>query len=191
MRQAIDIPTPDWVSLCYDDNGDRLGRLLSCAEPSSTSNDKHIDLELHELGHKAWVTDRPFPQCSDTQPRCFYPRYNRNLPALAGILRHWAQDWRDHQFLTQILSGGPSPAAAPRRMRKVQRAWRQNSKPEVVFSFVFSHAYRMILVARASTLGGIVKPICFAAFRLITSSNFLGLSMGKSPGFVPLRILST
>ena len=35
------------------------------------------------------------------------------------------------------------------------------------------------LSARASTFGGIVRPICLAAFRLITSSNFVGCSTGK------------
>jgi SOS response associated peptidase (SRAP) len=47
------------------------------------------------------------------------------------------------------------------------------------------------LVARASTFGGIVRPICLAAFRLIMNSNFVGCSTGKSAGLVPLRILST
>jgi|RhiMetdeSRZDD1v2_1073273.scaffolds.fasta_scaffold650757_3 hypothetical protein len=31
----------------------------------------------------------------------------------------------------------------------------------------------MTLSARANTLGGIVRPICFAAFRLMISSNFI------------------
>jgi hypothetical protein len=31
----------------------------------------------------------------------------------------------------------------------------------------------------------------FAVFKLMTSSNFVGCSPGRSPGFVPLRILST
>ena len=47
--------------------------------------------------------------------------------------------------------------------------------------------------ARTSTLGGIVRPICFAVFRLITSSNFNGCSTGKSPGFAPqifIRVVS-
>jgi CHC2-type zinc finger protein len=44
--------------------------------------------------------------------------------------------------------------------------------------------------ARAKTFGGIVRPICFAAFRLITSSNFVGCSTGRSAGFASLRILS-
>src|SRR5262249_34388477 len=42
--------------LCHDDNGNRLGRLLGCADPSWSSNDKYIDLKLYQFGHKAWVT---------------------------------------------------------------------------------------------------------------------------------------
>src|SRR5207245_11453433 len=38
---------------------------------------------------------------------------------------------------------------------------------------------------------GIVRPSAFAALRLTTSSNFVGCSMGRSPGFAPLIILST
>jgi hypothetical protein len=38
------------------------------------------------------------------------------------------------------------------------------------------------LSALTSTFGGIVRPICFAVFRLITSSNFVGCSTGKSAG---------
>ena len=51
--------------------------------------------------------------------------------------------------------------------------------------------YLMTLSARASTFGGIVRPICFAALRLMMSSNFVGCSTGKSAGLVPFRILST
>ena len=47
------------------------------------------------------------------------------------------------------------------------------------------------LSALASTLGGIVKPICFAVFKLMTNSNLIGCSIGRSAGFVPFRILST
>ena len=36
------------------------------------------------------------------------------------------------------------------------------------------------LSARASTFGGIVRPICLAILRLITSSNFAGLSLGHT-----------
>ena len=45
--------------------------------------------------------------------------------------------------------------------------------------------------ARWSSAGGIVSPRAFAVFRLITSSNFVGCSNGRSPGLAPLRIRST
>src|SRR4030095_8683265 len=45
--------------------------------------------------------------------------------------------------------------------------------------------------ALASTLGGIVRPICFAAFRLMMNSNFFGCSTGRSAGLASFRFLST
>jgi hypothetical protein len=45
--------------------------------------------------------------------------------------------------------------------------------------------------ARASTDCGIVMPRAVAVLRLMTSSNLVGCSTDRSPGFVPLRILST
>jgi hypothetical protein len=47
------------------------------------------------------------------------------------------------------------------------------------------------LVARANKSGGIVRPICLAVFKLITNSNFVGCSTGRSAGLAPFRILST
>src|SRR5580765_2701311 len=38
---------------------------------------------------------------------------------------------------------------------------------------------------------GIVRPSALAVLRLITSSNFVGCSTGRSTGLAPLRILST
>src|SRR6266508_1035579 len=38
----------------------------------------------------------------------------------------------------------------------------------------------MTLSALANTFGGIVSPICFAAFKLMTNSNFVGCSTGRS-----------
>src|SRR5215510_12578325 len=44
--------------------------------------------------------------------------------------------------------------------------------------------------ARASNLSGILRPSALAVFALITSSNFVGCSTGKSPALAPLIILS-
>ena len=45
--------------------------------------------------------------------------------------------------------------------------------------------------AIASTPGGMVRPSTLAVFKLMTSSNLVGKSTGRSPGFAPLMILST
>ncbi len=45
--------------------------------------------------------------------------------------------------------------------------------------------------ARSSSDCGIVTPSAFAVLRLITSSNFVGCSIGISAGFAPRRILSS
>ena len=46
-------------------------------------------------------------------------------------------------------------------------------------------------IAPTATVCGDVRPRALAVLRLMTSSNFVGCSIGRSPGFAPLRILST
>ena len=45
--------------------------------------------------------------------------------------------------------------------------------------------------ARASNVGGTVRLSAFAALRLITSSNLVGWSIGRSAGLAPFKILPT
>src|SRR5712691_5408914 len=45
--------------------------------------------------------------------------------------------------------------------------------------------------ASASSVGGISTPNAFAVARLMTSSNLVPSSTGRSPGFSPLRIRPT
>src|SRR5262249_54127000 len=45
--------------------------------------------------------------------------------------------------------------------------------------------------ARCSKNHGTSSPSAFAVFRLMTSSNLVGCSTGRSAGLAPLRILST
>jgi hypothetical protein len=52
------------------------------------------------------------------------------------------------------------------------------------------HQYSITSSARASSVGEISRPIALAVLRLIMSSNFTGCSIGRSPGFSPLKILS-
>jgi hypothetical protein len=87
-------------------------------------------------------------------------------------------------FQNARLTGSPYPPAPARWVESPYdfRFW--------IFDFrLLDH--RITLSALASTLGGIVRPICFAAFRLMMNSNFFGCSTGMSAGLVPFRILST
>src|SRR3989442_14948562 len=49
----------------------------------------------------------------------------------------------------------------------------------------------MISSARTKIDCGMVSPSDFAVFMLMTSSNFVGCSTGRSAGLAPFRILST
>ncbi len=53
------------------------------------------------------------------------------------------------------------------------------------------HTYWITSSARRSSDGGIVIPSVLAVLRLMTSSNFVGCSTGRSAGLAPLRILAT
>src|SRR5215831_15398586 len=54
-----------------------------------------------------------------------------------------------------------------------------------------SSYYLITLSTLASTFGGIVRPICLAALRLMINSNFVGCSTGRLAGLAPFKILST
>ena len=51
-------------------------------------------------------------------------------------------------------------------------------------------AYSITSSARASSIGGTVRPSALAVMRFTTRSNLVGCSTGISPGFVPRKILS-
>lgn len=50
--------------------------------------------------------------------------------------------------------------------------------------------YWMTSSARTSNDCGMVRPSAFDVFKLMTNSNLVGCSTGKSAGFAPFRILS-
>ncbi len=62
---------------------------------------------------------------------------------------------------------------------------------DALIAFRETVGYLMTLSALKSTSGEIVTPICFAVFKLMTKSNFLGHSTGRSAGLLPFKILST
>src|SRR5207253_4089595 len=77
--------------------------------------------------------------------------------------------------------------SAKEAKRKEQSAKRTSLAELRLLTSDFCHL--ITLSARSRTSGGIVRPICFAVLRLITSSNFVGCSTGRSAGLAPFRIL--
>ena len=55
----------------------------------------------------------------------------------------------------------------------------------------FASSHSITSSAAASNVVGISTPSALAVFRLTTVVNFIGCSIGMSPAFAPLRILST
>src|SRR5262245_62554804 len=94
-----------------------------------------------------------------------------------------------------VFSPQPICVLLPRAARQLAHLIRpgqyvRRNPPILDFRFsILDH--RITRSALAKTFGGTVNPICFAVFRLITSSNFVGCSTGRSAGFAPFRILST
>ena len=93
--------------------------------------------------------------------------------ALLGCTRNHSADSPD---LAGLLSSGMA------RQRQSNTAHCANN---------IATPHSMTSSARPSTVGGIVRPSALAVLRLISSSNFVGCSTGRSPGWAPLRILST
>jgi len=78
------------------------------------------------------------------------------------------------------------------RVAESRSFWICDPSPRLRTCFLFwIIRHRITLSALAKTFGGIVIPICLAVFKLITSSNLVGCSTGRSAGLAPLRILST
>src|SRR5262245_13442057 len=73
----------------------------------------------------------------------------------------------------------------------LSRKWcAQRPKQEPVQERAPVHHW-MISSARTRMDCGIVRPRALAVLRLMTSSNFVGCSTGRSAGLAPLRILAT
>jgi hypothetical protein len=78
----------------------------------------------------------------------------------------------------------PTHLLRPRRERpRGSRTAKERDKLAAIHSITLS--------ARNSIDSEIESPMAFAAFRLMTSSNFTACSTGRSPGLAPLRTRST
>src|ERR1044072_5251202 len=139
---------------------------LSIRSRSNTDLDRASSSEVSAVG-----TSTVALLCSIWQPRADV-RANKTLASrvfrltIVSLLCH-GQLWVNFGFGTRIL---------------ISRRWERNGD---------RHYHLITLSALASTLGGMVRPICFAVLRLITNSYLVGCSTGRSPGLAPFSTLST
>src|SRR4051794_3107921 len=99
--------------------------------------------------------------------------------------------------LDRDRAAASSPASTANRMTATE-----SLLPEIINDFFnkicheethapqHTAAYSITSLAKASNVGGIVSPSAFAVFMLITSSNLVACSTGKSAGLAPFSILS-
>src|SRR5262249_31772222 len=114
---------------------------------------------------------------------------------LSGVRRYQIRLLRGHQRPSAL---GGSDRSAPKRSAR-RPAARQRRRPdaenfggEVSFlNLPTTSRHSMTSSARPSSGRGTVSPSALAVLRLITSVYFSDCWIGKSPGFVPLRMRST
>jgi hypothetical protein len=81
-------------------------------------------------------------------------------------------------------SGGSPVCSATGCSARTLRACLEKGRRDVAANSITSSA-------RSRNDSGIVRPSALAALRLITNSNFVGCSIGRSAGLAPFKILST
>ncbi len=151
---------------------------------------------------EAWLTPRPasrFRFVLWTRPACF--------PAFIGRLSIAPSRATDapatycsgsnssaaipHRTLAVILIGRNAHVCSKIVTRSITNITCNASGSESQKQYGNQLPHLITLFARERNSGEIVSPICFAALRLMTNSNFVACCTGRSAGFVPFRILST
>src|SRR4029450_5789088 len=87
-------------------------------------------------------------------------------------------------------TAGVGPGAVKRATGRRHRAPGEAERRDEESAALVEHAYWITWSARSSSVCGIVRPSALAVFKLMTRSNFVGCSTGRSPG-LPFRIRST
>jgi len=112
----------------------------------------------------------------------------RDYASPAGDVDHaFARLWRSH--LDEVA--GPGTENTWHEVSLIVLRHASDKLPLSLGTHASSPHYSITSSARASSDGGMVRPRALAVFRLMTNSNLVGRSTGRSAGLAPLRILST
>ena len=165
------------------DDGDGCGRGLGRQSCGRTPGEDDVDITAGEFGREsgkpvglALVKPRLEHEVLALHPAEGSQRPNQRQAR--GRIWQALGKHADPYLLPRLLSLGGQ------RRSKEDRTCASEERATV-------HHYWITSSARASSAGGIVRPSALAVLRLMTKSNLLGCSTGRSAGLAPLRILST
>src|SRR5258706_1554378 len=126
---------------------------------------------------------------------CARPQDDRESGALKGLLSRCGEDDHDECALLVVLRSPMSAAGQtcpdgpevqlplyPRKRTQLgHRAMSEKCQTRK------SSLHSITTSARPSSVGGTARPSAFAVFKLITNSNLVGCSTGRSAGLAPFR----
>src|SRR5262249_50711167 len=99
---------------------------------------------------------------------------------------------KDHDLMIALCIAAKSGHSSPLRVksRHLERCWPMSAKCHERLRAIAALRpnYSITSSALPSRVGATSRPIVLAVCRLMTSSNLLGCSTGRSPGFSPLRM---
>src|SRR6516162_9450202 len=160
-------------------DGYRAGCFLGRERCRRPPGDNHIDLERDQLGRQRRITGVVAfgPAIGELDILSLAPaEFAQALSEAVEWLERSRGENADLPHLSALLR-------ARRERPQSDRAAKQRDESPPPHSITSS--------AWARIRGGTVSPSASAVFRLTTSLNVTGCWTGRSPGFVPLRILST
>src|SRR5215467_12583591 len=191
MGETFNDSSAHGIATARHNNRDRRCCVLCCQRPACGAGYNDIDLDFNKLGCEFFEAFNLLSFSKSVLESNVFsfnpPKFTQSLPE---CLQKWGSSGKrgDIQVPNPVYFGW---------LRFGLKAKRQEQKAERTRQDIFTHCpralclYLISLSALASTVGGIVKPICLAVFRLIANSNLFGCSTGISAGFLPFRILST
>jgi len=92
----------------------------------------------------------------------------------------------------QTFNDGCAMSALPPKADIGTQSWNVRFVPKAdILRCGKEHRYSITSSARASSAGGISRPMVLAVFRLRTRSNLVGCTTGRSAGLSPLRMRAT
>ena len=183
--EASDEARADRINNQYKHDRQGAGGLKQRWQNGGASGQNNIRRERHQFRNVTWIARRiaAAPAIVDLQVASYLPPQvpkflkERSVAGLSlRVVRRYRGEHADPPHPLGLLR-------ARRERPRSRRAAEQRDELAPVHSITSS--------ARSKNVSGIARPSALTVVRLMTSSNLVGCSTGRSAGLVPLRILST